>query len=128
MITLGTIDLSTISSLATKVEPYLDVITSALDDPAFPAVIARIRTIRSLAESEAAVTASAPTAKVSTAAPAVGLGLNKFVTPLDYYIYFRKNKAATYVGIAAVLLLPLGIGFMIGRLSKKSCKAVEAAV
>ena len=88
-------------------EKYLDVIVSAIEDPALPQIVQLARKIRSL---EPAKPGTAPT-------QTKGLGLRRAVRPLEFYVYARQHKWVFPTIIASALL---GLGLGLGRWTK-SC-------
>jgi hypothetical protein len=126
--------LSKVVEIVNKAGPHLDVVMSIVSDPAMPQIVARIRTIQSIraaksppapapapAPATSATSATAPTATP----PAANLGLKRALPILDGVIFFEKHPWAPWAIGAGVLLVLGGIGFGIGRLSKR-CKAPSA--
>lgn len=114
---------STIQDILTKTPKYIDVIGSVLEDPALDAVVARVKTLAAIekATPRAAPTTAPVTAPIATTAGKKGIGLSVAIRPLDLYIWYKNNKWVLPVGIAGVVLVLGGIGFTVGRLSKR-CK------
>jgi hypothetical protein len=99
---------TTVQNLVKTLGPGLNVAAGVINDPAFPTVLARLKTIKQLAEQEAARRGASSTASV-------GLGLKKFVPPLDAYIYIQRKPWVLPVGAAAALTIPFLLGFWLGR-------------
>lgn len=104
-----------------KAGPHLDTILAVVQDPALPQVIGRVKTLRSLAAAKAvpAAPGAAPTA------PSADTGIKKLLPAFDAAIFLDKHPAAQFVlkhpvlvGAGAFLVLT-GIGFGIGRLTKR---------
>jgi hypothetical protein len=97
-------------SVVRKVGPVLSTVRVIIDDPAFPAVVTRIRTLHEL---EAAQAAPATPGRVPTSR--VGVGLHRVVPVLDAVIFARRNPWAPWVAGASLLLLIGGVGYGLGR-------------
>jgi hypothetical protein len=103
--------------IISKAGPYLDTVLAVLQDPALPQVIARAKTIRALSAGSAPATT--PTAP--SAAP-TSFNLQRTLPLLDAVIWYQKHRWVPYVAGAGAVLLLGGIGFGIGRWTKK-CRA-----
>lgn len=96
-----------------------DTVVSAaavVSDPALPEVV---RLIRQIHEAEKA---SAPPSKPGTKPPSysAGVGLSAAIGPLKVILYARRNPWVVPAAAAALLAVPLFIGFSLGRSSKRS--------
>lgn len=110
--------LSSIVPILTKVQAYLPTILSIAEDPALPTVVNRIQMLRKLevnARSEATATHQPQPGPPGPP----GIGLWRLTAPLDAYIWTREHPWATRGILAGSLLGLVGIGFGIGRLSKR---------
>lgn len=100
------------------VGPVLPTVKAVVDDPAFPQVIARIKTLNELEKSQVRPTAPrVPGAPRPPAAP-VGIGLNRAVPILDAVIYARRNPWAPWVAGGLALLIIGGVGYGLGKRSR----------
>ena len=104
-----------------KAGPYLPVIMNALEDPALPQFVARIKTIKAL--ETAKQKPSAPGTKPAV----VGVGLKNYLTPFDAFIYINKYPAVPYLAGAGIVLVLFGIGFGVGRLRRKPASPLAQA-
>ena len=93
-----------------KVGPVLPAVKLVIDDPAFPQVIARIKTLHE-------IEASKPKAPGAPAPPA-GVGLDKAVPILDAVIYVRRNPWAPWLVGGLLLLATIGVGYRLGQRSR----------
>jgi len=107
------------SQILTKAGPYLDTVLQIVQDPALPQVIDRVKLIRTLAAGPA-VPAAAAAPSTAPTAPA-GFELRRTLPVLDAVIWYQKHRWAPYVAGVGVALLLGGIGYGIGRATKK-CK------
>lgn len=105
--------------------PHLDTVVLIAQDPALAQIVNRLKTLQASAASKPS-TPAAP-----GAAPTADTGISKLIPALDAAIFLDKHPAAQFavdhpilVGAGAVVILA-GIGFGIGRLSKR-CKAPAA--
>lgn len=105
---------SQISAILTKGAAYLPTIVKVVEDPALPQVVRRIETLRTIAAKKAP---SAPSAPSVPSVP--GVGLHRVVPLLDAAIWYSKYPWAPWaIGAAAVLALG-GIGFGLGRWTRR---------
>lgn len=107
-----------------KVEPYLDVVTKVLDDPALPQVAERVRVLIAMHKAEEAA-GQAPQTKGLYGhgfgfAGSGGIGLYKALKPLDAYIYYKQHKWILPVGVLAAVGVPLALGVLIGHATTAS--------
>lgn len=77
-------------------------------DPALPLVISRIRTLHDLEQSPSTPGQPSPPEKP-------GIGLQRLVQPLDYYIYYRRNPWVLPVGAACVIGGLIAIGYLLAK-------------
>lgn len=118
IVTLGNEAPAVIGSLAKVVRtvgPALGTVRLVVEDPAFPTVLARIRTLHEIEASKP----SSPSTPSSPATPGVGVGLSKAVPLLDAVIYARRNPWAPWAALGAVLLIIGGVGYGLGKRSRK---------
>lgn len=107
--------------------PHLDTVLQISLDPALPQIVARLKTL----QASAAAKPSTPAAP--GAAPTTDSGVSKLIPALDAAIFLDRHPAAQFaidhpilVGAGAFVILT-GIGFGIGRLSKR-CRTASPAV
>lgn len=93
------------------VGPVLPTINLVLEDPAFPQVIERIKTLH---EIEASKPSAPSTPGFPAPAPATGIGLNRAVPILDAVIFARRNPWVPWVVGGLLFLIPIGIGYKLG--------------
>jgi hypothetical protein len=104
------------SQILSKAGPYLDTVLQIVQDPALPQVIDRVKLIRTLSAGPS------PATPAPSTAPAAGFELKRTLPVLDAVIWYEKHRWAPYVAGAGVILVLGGIGFGIGRATKKKCK------
>mgnify|MGYP003392130284 CR=1 FL=1 len=98
--------------ILSKAGPYLDTVLEIVQDPALPQLITKVKVLKA-----ADAGASPSAAPGGTAAP--GVGLNRVLPLWDVAIFYTKYPWAPWaIGAGAVVLLG-GIGFGIGRATKK---------
>lgn len=102
------------SKIAERVPQYLDTIVDVLEDPALPVVISQVKAIKKLNVADAKRQIPTITEK-----DIPGVGLSRFVKPIDAYIYTREHRWVTPTAIVLMLLIPFGIGIIIGRVTKR---------
>lgn len=107
--------------------PHLDTVMGLVRDPALPQLVTRLKTLQTLEAAKAPPKIAAAPGTVPAPA-STDTGIKKLVPVLDAGIFLAKHPAAQFavdhpvlVGAGAILLLG-GIGFGIGRLSKR-CRA-----
>ena len=103
--------LDQLQTILAKADKYVDIVTDAMKDPALDPFVQRIRTLRDSQPKMATKPGVAP-------AKPPGIGLSKFIAPLDAFIWYQKNKWVVPVGIAGTVVLLGGI-FAVGRVSKR---------
>jgi len=109
-------------TIVQKAEPYIPTITSAVQDPAMPQLMARVQTLQAL---EAAK--SPPKAPGAPAAPAsVGVGLSRVLPLFDVAIWYEKHPWAPWAIGAGVIAVLGGVGFGVGRWTKR-CRSSSTA-
>lgn len=92
------------------------VLSTAADvasDPYLPEVVCRIQQLKNIDRGEAvAVCAESPDGVSG------GVGLRNAMGPLRAYVYAQQNKWVYPLAVAAILGIPMWIGYEIGRTSK----------
>lgn len=104
-----------------QVGPALGTVQIIVDDPAFPTVVARIRTLHELEAAQAAKPAAPrPGVPAPPTAPPVpvGIGLHRAVPILDAVIFARRHPWAPWAIGAGLLLLIGGVGYRLGQRSQ----------
>lgn len=102
-----------------KVGPVLGTVQIIVDDPAFPQVVTKIRTLHEIEAAQAAAKPPSPTPSPTTPPMApVGIGLHRVLPILDAVIYARRNPWAPWAVGAGLLLLIGGVGYRLGRRSR----------
>ena len=111
-----------------KAGPHLDTVMAIVQDPALPGLIARVKTLQAL---QAAKPKSVPVP--GAPAPSTDTGIKNLFPLLDAAIVVEKHPALKFatahpvlVGAGALLVLT-GIGFGIGRLTKR-CRVPSPSV
>ncbi len=98
--------------ILSKAGPYLDTVLEIVQDPALPQLITKVKTLKAVDQGT-----SAPAAP--GAAPTPGVGLNRVLPLWDAAIFYTKYPWAPWaIGAGAIVVLG-GIGFGIGRATKK---------
>lgn len=94
-------------------------------DPYLPEVICRIGEIQALTTGRTPLQTlfgKKPTVAVVPCKPAPpgkgGIGLEHAVKPLRAIVYLQRNPIAVWLGITAVLAVPMTLGFILGRKSR----------
>jgi hypothetical protein len=104
-----------LTTILTKVPDALPVIVQAVSDPAFPAILDRVKTMQAIQEAEAQKNPPPrPPGLPSSLPTPVGLGLDKAIRPFDMYLYYLKHPWAPWVIVGGTVLTMLGVGFGIG--------------
>jgi hypothetical protein len=102
---------SDITTIISKVGPHIDTLALVVNDPAFPQLMARIKTLNEL---EAGASGVAGFGVVPSKAN-IGIGLKWAVKGLDAVIFTKKNPwAAGLVGASLVLIIG-SVGYAMGR-------------
>lgn len=112
------ISVSQIQAILDKSSPYADIIEGVLADPALPRIAGLVRQIKAMEKPSTKPATTASTKPPSTSST-TGIGLWRVVKPLEIYIWTRHNKAATIAILAGVVLVPVGLGFVLGRVTKR---------
>jgi hypothetical protein len=99
-----------IATIIQKVGPYIDTLGYVVNDPAFPQLMARIKTLNEMEVKGVAGLGAVPPSQAN-----VGIGLKWAVKGLDAVIFTRKNPwAAGLVGASIVLIIG-SVGYAMGR-------------
>lgn len=100
-----------------KLPSYVPLLVDVVTDPALPEIAKRIRTIQALAAERKAK------AKAKTSGlygdETIGIGLKRFVKPLDAVIWYMKHTWAPWVIGGGTIIVLFGGGFALGRWSGK---------
>lgn len=94
-------------------------------DPYLPEILCRISQLQALSKNRTPLQAlfgKKPTVPVptcpSTPAGKGGIGLERAVKPLRVAVYVNQHPIAAWLGIAAILGVPMLAGYMIGKRSR----------
>src|SRR5512139_1857099 len=94
-------------------------------DPYLPEVICRISQLQALAKNRTplqALMGKKPTVPVpsctSTPMGKGGIGLERAVKPLRGLVYVNQHPMAAWLGVTAILGVPLLVGYMLGKRSR----------
>ncbi len=98
------------------IESAQDVIVAVIEDPALPQVIERVRAIRAL---EAAAKAKAKGLGQAATEEKTGVGLQRLLPALDFYVYTRQHPWVPWVAGGSAVLLLFGLGFGVGRFTAR---------
>lgn len=112
-----------------KAGPQLDAVLAVVQDPVFPQIVDRLKTLQSI--NDAASGATQPATPVTPGST----GLNRLVPLLDTAIFIEKHPTAKFasehpilVGVGAtVLAIGLGAGVGYGISHWKKCRVKAAA-
>jgi hypothetical protein len=96
--------------ILTKAGPYLDTVVDVVQDPALPQLVTRIKTLKAL-QAKAPATPTEPTKP--------GVGLDRALPLMDAAIFYTKYPWAPWAIGAGVIVVLGGIGFGIGRATKR---------
>lgn len=103
------------STILSKAGPYLDTVLEIVQDPALPQLVTKVKLLKAI--DAGTRTPTAPGAPAPAATP--GVGLNRVLPLWDAAIFYTKYPWAPWaIGAGAILVLG-GIGFGIGRATKK---------
>ena len=98
-----------------KAGPYLDTVLEVVQDPALPQLVSRIKTLKALDAGT-----SKPSVPSAPGAPAkAGVGLSRTLPLWDAAIFYMRYPWAPWVIGAGTIVVLGGIGFGIGRATKK---------
>lgn len=98
-------------AILSKAGPYLDTVLEIVQDPALPQLITKVKTLKAITPSSAPAAPGAPTTP--------GVGLNRVLPLWDAAIFYTKYPWAPWVIGAGAIVVLGGIGFGIGRATKK---------
>jgi hypothetical protein len=76
-----------------------------LEDPALPRVTTLVMELHSLQ----------PKSKGASGPPSKGIGLNKIVGPLEFYVATQRNPILGYAVVAGILAVPFLVGYAVGK-------------
>jgi hypothetical protein len=107
-----------INDIVIKGIGYLPTIQSIVEDPSLPVLVERIKQLRALESKARTEAASAKKPQPGPPGP-VGVGLHRFVKPLDAYIWTREHPTKTKLLIAGGVLALIGGSVMVGRWTKR---------
>lgn len=96
-----------------KVVPHVEVISYIVNDPSFPSLMDRIKTLHAIEVEKARAKPAAPQTFMSKSK--AGVGLKPFVSALDGLIYIRRNPVVPWLAGGGLLLFIGGIGYLLGR-------------
>jgi len=111
--------LTSVGPILAKVQKYLPTIVNIAEDPALPLVVNKIQALRNLELKARSAAAAAHTAPPGPPGPP-GIGLWRVAGVLDAYIWTRQHPWAFRGIVAGSVLGLIGVGFGLGRLSKRS--------
>ena len=112
--------LSQAVTIIDKAAPFLPFVLTVVEDPALPQIITRIKTLQALHAKTSS--GAVPTAS----APPKGIDLKRAVPLLDAAIWYEQHRWAPWAIGAGVVLTLGGIGFGVGRLTKR-CRIPKAS-
>ncbi len=108
-----------VNDIVVKGIGYLPTIQAIVEDPSLPTLVNRVQKLRALEQKARTEAASTGKPQPGPVGP-VGVGLHRFVGPLDKYIWTREHPTATKLMLAGGAVALLGGVFMLGRWSKRS--------
>ena len=110
--------LSKTYTILKKVLPHVDVVYYVVEDPSFPLVMDRIKTLHQMElPPQGASKSTSPQSALDKAK--LGVGMRSAVKGLDTFIYVRRNPAVVPAAIGGVAFLLLGLGFVFGRVRRR---------
>ena len=109
-----------INDIVIKGIGYLPTIQAIVEDPSLPVLVNRVQKLRSLEQKARTEAASTGKPQPGPAGP-VGVGLHRFVGPVDKYIWTREHPTATKLLIAGGAIVLIGGSVMVGRWTKRRC-------
>jgi hypothetical protein len=101
----------------TKAGQGLKAGQAVLDDPYFGEGVCMVLRLQTL-EAGKKPTAPCPRTVITAANARKGVGLRHVATPLRAAVYAREHKWVVPVAIAAALVVPVAIGYVLGRSSR----------
>lgn len=107
-----------INDIVIKGIAYLPTIQAIVEDPSLPVLINRVQQLRALEQKSRTEAASKGKPQPGPAGP-VGIGLHRFVGPLDKYIWTREHPTATKLLLAGGVVALIGGSVMVGRWTKR---------
>ena len=110
--------LDDINNILDKAPKYIGDISNVLSDPNLDPFVTRVRKVVALNKG---ITATTPPATAAVLAKAPGVGLIRYIPMMDAYIYAREHKWVVPAIVSAAIAITAGLGFGLGRLSKR-CK------
>lgn len=111
-IPLGAVDVSTVLQYASKLPQYAATIAEVIDDPYLPETACRVDQIYQARHGLPVRDCSSTTASGN---PSAGVGLRRAMPLLRFAAYAERNKWAYVAALAAVIGLPLALGYSIGH-------------
>lgn len=95
-----------------KAMPVLSVAKNVLEDPALPEVTQLMLKLHALEQRGATKPGGKPPAAVK------GIGLQKAVVPLRFYVSVRQEPVIGYALVAGLLAVPFFAGYFVGKRRK----------
>lgn len=124
--------LSQAVAILNQAGPHLATIMQAVQDPAFPQLVDRIKALKAVEDAKASTTPKVAAAP-GTAPASTDTGIGKLLPLFDAAIFIEKRPVMQFmvnhpvlVGASAFLVIT-GIGFGVGRLTKR-CRASSSGV
>ena len=99
-----------------KIGPYLTLAVNTTKDPLFPAVLSRVLVLRRLLGGQAVPTEATTIDRINLR-PAYDL--------LGVAIYLRRNRWVLPLAAAAILAVPAGVGYGLGRARRSRAKTPD---
>ena len=104
----------------------IGVAAGGATDPYLPEVICRISQLQALAKGRTPVqmllgkkpTAPVPACTRTPANRKGGIGLERAIKPLRGLVYVNQHPVTVWLGLTAILGVPMLLGYMIGRRSR----------
>jgi hypothetical protein len=104
----------------------IGVVVGGATDPYLPEVICRISQLQALGKGRTPIQAmfgKKPTMTVPTCSSVPsgrpGIGLERAVKPLRALVYVNRHPTAAWLGLTAILGIPLVVGYMIGKKARR---------
>ncbi len=111
-----------VAKIVDKAGKYLPTLAHIAEDPALPLIVERVKKLRALEKERKAKEAASGKVSAAEAAKPAGIGLRHFVAPLDAFITVREKPWIPYAVIGGSALLLIGVGVVVGRVSKRGKK------